>query len=585
VLFRSLAQTYSNIEILVINDGSTDGGATHEIAMSYGDQIRYFQKENGGVVSALNFGIENMRGEYFAWLSHDDIYQPKKIERQVSALKKYNGERPAFCVCNCMFIDENGRELYRSFVQEDCEFDKPACFLFLGNVGLNGLMVLIPKSLFDRCGLFTPSLATHEYDMWLRIMAVADVVVEPDCLAYMRIHTQQLSYQKKQIALKEIDRYMGDGIRDIPDDVFQSYVLRRFDAQGIGYLFDLLKSFIWYQHLPYTATQALLQIRRMFGKPSTLADDFYAQLFGPSDLGAAEEYVSYRWQNDKPLVVIYCENITDEVLKDISTGLAIVSADCDIVLLYHAIDEEKLKLLKAIPVKAFQYVNKGDGNLPVYISLLSYLLNAKLFWCIHSGSGMQCAVVFLFLRFMEIGVLSSYHDFEATLANKQDACTSGLDNPDKLLSGPVLVTSCIPPQALEVYGLQNMIVIPEDNLAALVRWKKIFGVLLGTKAYHSLENKIEKRLSDILENTKISLTEYVGGYVKDFIAEVDQRTAAQICYYEQRTFWKLTKPLRFGAWFFRKAQKAIKRVLNREETIGTMLSRIPMALKNRRTSV
>ena len=68
----ALAQTYKNCEVIVVNDGSQDGGATDEICRSYGERIRYFRKENGGVATAVNLGIEQMRGEYFSWLSHDD---------------------------------------------------------------------------------------------------------------------------------------------------------------------------------------------------------------------------------------------------------------------------------------------------------------------------------------------------------------------------------------------------------------------------------------------------------------------------------------------------------------------------------
>ena len=59
----ALAQTYENTEVIVVNDGSQDNGKTEEIALSYGDKIRYFAKENGGCASALNFGISKMRGE------------------------------------------------------------------------------------------------------------------------------------------------------------------------------------------------------------------------------------------------------------------------------------------------------------------------------------------------------------------------------------------------------------------------------------------------------------------------------------------------------------------------------------------
>ena len=84
----ALSQTYQNIEIIVINDGSCDNGATEKIALSYGDKIKYISKENGGVSSALNTGIKAASGEWISWLSHDDIYSPDKIEEQIKdALK------------------------------------------------------------------------------------------------------------------------------------------------------------------------------------------------------------------------------------------------------------------------------------------------------------------------------------------------------------------------------------------------------------------------------------------------------------------------------------------------------------------
>ena len=104
----ALSQTYRNIEVIVVNDGSNDEGKTKDIALSYGGQIRYFEKENGGVSTALNLGIQNMSGEYFSWLSHDDKYLPDKVEKQIKTLLKVP-DKNAVCICRDKQIDKNGK--------------------------------------------------------------------------------------------------------------------------------------------------------------------------------------------------------------------------------------------------------------------------------------------------------------------------------------------------------------------------------------------------------------------------------------------------------------------------------------------
>ena len=112
----ALAQTYDNFEILVVNDGSTDN--TKEVLASYGDRIRVISKPNGGVSTALNTGIANMRGEWLSWLSHDDKYLPDKLLAQVKELNRMIGEgcediQKIILYCSNERIDINGNFILR----------------------------------------------------------------------------------------------------------------------------------------------------------------------------------------------------------------------------------------------------------------------------------------------------------------------------------------------------------------------------------------------------------------------------------------------------------------------------------------
>lgn len=188
----ALAQTYENIEIIVVNDGSDDNGATEQIALSYGDKIRYFAKENGGVATALNLAIRNMRGEYFSWLSHDDLYYTNKLKAEIDALKVGGDMRAiAFSDFDDLNMSTGEKRTYRLSRQYTVEQLTTSVFsLFYG--GVHGCTLLIHKSHFERVGLFDEKLlTTQDYTLWFQMFRGQKLVYVPEVLVCGRIHSQQ----------------------------------------------------------------------------------------------------------------------------------------------------------------------------------------------------------------------------------------------------------------------------------------------------------------------------------------------------------------------------------------------------------
>lgn len=201
----ALAQTYGNLEILVINDGSTDEGRTEQIALSYGDKIRYISKENGGASSALNVGIKNMNGDYFSWLSHDDLYTPDKIEKQIAAISLVNPQ-DTVVVCSGELIDANGSVMLSKPHRVNGFLNSSQALTHLSHgKGINGCGILIPRTLIDRTGLFDEKMVyLNDLDYWWRlIMEDVNIYFIPDKLVKTRIHSNQVSVKKREMFDKE----------------------------------------------------------------------------------------------------------------------------------------------------------------------------------------------------------------------------------------------------------------------------------------------------------------------------------------------------------------------------------------------
>ncbi len=201
----ALAQTYKNIETIVINDGSTDDGKTDEIAKSYGDKIRYYHKENGGVATALNMGIEQMTGDYFSWLSHDDVYYPNKVERQIQYLsEKENRDVMLFCASE--IIDENSKKIKLSRIKPNLLKHK---YISVLSTCIGGCSLLVPRICFEKVGNFNKDLkTTQDIEMWLRIAKAGfDFKYMPDVLIKSRRHMEQESIAMEKEHKKNVETF------------------------------------------------------------------------------------------------------------------------------------------------------------------------------------------------------------------------------------------------------------------------------------------------------------------------------------------------------------------------------------------
>lgn len=197
----ALAQTYRNIEIIVVNDGSTDEGAGRDICLSYGDKIRYFEKENGGCASALNYGIRQAKGAFISWLSHDDLYDTNKVEVQIGIYQTHKLDPETTLITNSgRLIDENGEPIYRPNMAETklrSSVDMFEQLLFYE--GFNGCGLMIPKALFDRGMYFREDMRyVLDWNLWMKFaISGACIYSAREVLVSNRLHSQQVTVKQK----------------------------------------------------------------------------------------------------------------------------------------------------------------------------------------------------------------------------------------------------------------------------------------------------------------------------------------------------------------------------------------------------
>jgi glycosyltransferase involved in cell wall biosynthesis len=188
-----IAQTLAPVEIIVVDDGSTDGSAA--VAARYADRVRYLRQDNAGPATARNRGVESSCGEFVAFLDADDLWHPEKLERQATRF----AARPELEACVTHLT-----AFWEVEVRHEQEALQGHARTRSSLPGYVMQTMLARRSAFAKAGMLNPALRFGEDTEWFIRARDAGVVLEmmPDVLVFRRFHANNLTRSRGNKTLK-----------------------------------------------------------------------------------------------------------------------------------------------------------------------------------------------------------------------------------------------------------------------------------------------------------------------------------------------------------------------------------------------
>ncbi len=227
-----LRQTYTDFEILVIDDGSTDD--TAERIKPYGHKIRTLIKENGGTGSARNLGIRSARGKYVAFLDGDDLWLPNKLEVQMRVFDREPGLIASQTSAYCVDPHLNVIEIRRCTPSQDTLMD----FLLFQNLPAFSSTLVADRERIEALGGFgTDLVILSDWDMACRLSQAGTLRSVPDLLTLYRHYP---SNQSRNVDIhiesgeRSMARFFSNPNLDPAIRAREPWIRARFDAMLAG---------------------------------------------------------------------------------------------------------------------------------------------------------------------------------------------------------------------------------------------------------------------------------------------------------------------------------------------------------------